>query len=310
MGEALSKARPRPVELTRDTIQEFMQRYDTVVSDLDGVVWTPVRMIPGSKEGLESLRAAGKRTLFATNNSVLSSYKKFERLGYKVERDEVVFPAIVIADHLQQIGFKKKAFVLGVEHFKSFLREKGITVVPERQCPEYLEENLASYLKAIQIDPEVGAIIVDLDININMLELSQAVNHLRNNKDCLFFVGASDTYVTFQDNKALLGPYHFIRLIEQCSDRKPIVVGKPGSMMIENYLKKIHNLDLKRSVFVGDTLMQDMGVAAACGMGKLLVLTGVSQLSDLDDCDPSLIPDYYIKSLAEFSNLLAPAGKS
>ena len=42
----------------------------TVLCDLDGVVWLAHRPIPGSVEAIAALRAAGRRVMFVTNNSV------------------------------------------------------------------------------------------------------------------------------------------------------------------------------------------------------------------------------------------------
>lgn len=53
------------------------------------------------------------------------------------------------------------------------------------------------------------------------------------------------------------------------------------------------------------SLLQDMGVANACGMKKLLVLSGAATLQDLDACDPALVPDYYIESMGELAKLLS-----
>ncbi|MCX6523102.1 MAG: hypothetical protein NTZ21_20790, partial [Actinobacteria bacterium] len=42
---------------------------EVVLLDLDGVVWLAHQAIPGSVEGIASLREAGVRVLFVTNNS-------------------------------------------------------------------------------------------------------------------------------------------------------------------------------------------------------------------------------------------------
>lgn len=46
------------------------RRVETVLCDLDGVVWLAHQPIPGSVEAIARLRASGRRVLFVTNNSV------------------------------------------------------------------------------------------------------------------------------------------------------------------------------------------------------------------------------------------------
>lgn len=69
---------------------------------------------------------------------------------------------------------------------------------------EPVPENIARMLDMIEDDPEVGAVIVDCDLNISYLELTRAVNYLRR-PDCLFFTGATDKYIPLVPNKTFLG---------------------------------------------------------------------------------------------------------
>jgi hypothetical protein len=48
------------------------------------------------------------------------------------------------------------------------------------------------------LDQDVGAVVIDLDVNINYIKMMKAVQHLRD-PECLFVVGGIDTFVPFQD---------------------------------------------------------------------------------------------------------------
>jgi ribonucleotide monophosphatase NagD (HAD superfamily) len=48
------------------------------------------------------------------------------------------------------------------------------------------------------LDQEVGAVVVDLDANINYIKIMKAVLHLRD-PECLFVVGGGDVWVPYED---------------------------------------------------------------------------------------------------------------
>jgi len=43
----------------------------------------------------------------------------------------------------------------------------------------------------------VGAVVIDLDANINYIKMTKAVLHLRK-PECLFVVGGSDVFIPFE----------------------------------------------------------------------------------------------------------------
>ena len=44
----------------------------------------------------------------------------------------------------------------------------------------------------------MGAVVIDLDANINYIKMMKAVLHLKN-PECLFIVGGNDVFVPFED---------------------------------------------------------------------------------------------------------------
>lgn len=305
VGVASARSRrKRPTKLTKDTIKAFMSKIDAVVSDCDGVIWAiGPNGIPNAKEAMECLKAAGKKVMYATNNSVLGPMEKFKRHGYDVKPNDVAHPSMAITSYFRKINFQKKIFVLAVERFKDEMRRGGLRVLPDTKNGALVEETLESILRNLDLDPDVGAVVVDMDINLSYTDINKAVNYLLR-PGCHLYAGATDQSVTFQGGKVVVGPGPILKILEELSGKKAEIVGKPGPMMVKHFLKDEHDLDLSRTVFVGDTLVQDMGVANACGMVKLLVLTGMTKLEDLDTCPAHLMPDYYIDSLGDVVALL------
>ncbi len=58
-----------PATATIGVVDDWADEIDTVLCDLDGVVWLAHQPIAGSVDAIAALRAGGRRVLFVTNNS-------------------------------------------------------------------------------------------------------------------------------------------------------------------------------------------------------------------------------------------------
>ena len=75
----------RPILLNKDNIRTFVQSFDAVVTDCDGVIWTGDDRIGQANLSLNKLREMGKKVFYVTNNSTKSRdecVKKCHRLEY------------------------------------------------------------------------------------------------------------------------------------------------------------------------------------------------------------------------------------
>src|SRR2546425_6306336 len=102
-----------------------------VIFDLDGVLYRGERALPGAIETVSRLRAAGKRVMYATNNSTRSRAEYVTRLsafGFPAELDDVVTSAWATARYLQQHGLRARdpLIIGGAAGLRSELREAGV----------------------------------------------------------------------------------------------------------------------------------------------------------------------------------------
>lgn len=51
-----------------------------------GVIWTPIRSIPGAKEGFDRLRDEGKKVFFVTNNSAQPPHSRLNAIGFAISK--------------------------------------------------------------------------------------------------------------------------------------------------------------------------------------------------------------------------------
>ncbi|HEX3795007.1 MAG TPA: HAD-IIA family hydrolase [Acidimicrobiales bacterium] len=103
--------------------------FGTWVIDLDGVIWLTGQPIDGVAEAVTSLREAGVRVLFATNNSAPTREQLHARMancGITTSDDDLLSSADVAA-HMLSPG--SSALVLADDGVREALSRRGVTVV-------------------------------------------------------------------------------------------------------------------------------------------------------------------------------------
>lgn len=110
--------------------KEFINSFDIVFSDIDGVIWSamPPGPIAGVSEGIKFLESQGKKVVYVTNNSIRpikEQVDRFHEYGISVKEEDVVHPAQTIVEFLKQIEFKGLIYCLASGSFKDHLRNAG-----------------------------------------------------------------------------------------------------------------------------------------------------------------------------------------
>lgn len=73
--------------------------------------------------------------------------------------------------------------------------------------PDHAVQTIAELANELQdLDEEVGAVVIDFDMNINFIKMMKAVIHLKN-PDCLFVVGGIDARVPARSGLNILGEF-------------------------------------------------------------------------------------------------------
>ena len=114
------------------SLSPLLSRYEQVILDLDGCVWTGGEPIAGSPEAIESLRSAGLRVAFATNNSRSSTEDYVTQLwgvGVQASLADVVTSGGAMQHLLAETRTGRTAFVVGTEAMHRHVREAGLKVM-------------------------------------------------------------------------------------------------------------------------------------------------------------------------------------
>lgn len=287
----------------------MLDAVDVFVFDCDGVLWRGDQLIDGVPQVLDFLREAGKIIFFVTNNSTKSragNLKKFTTLGVNAKADEIFSSSFAAAAYLDKTGFKetgKKVYVIGERGVCDELDIAGIPwigaeddhgKVPPLQAGGKLEH-----------DPNVGAVVVGFDRNINYYKIHYAQLCLHGNAGCQFIATNEDrlTPGPVQDwpgNAAMVGA------IRGCTGMEPTVVGKPEPLMIDYIAAKFGLVDRSRICMVGDRLDTDIAFGRNNGLKTCLTLSGVTSEAELLGMAPrkagteGIEPDFYVDTIAAF----------
>eukprot|EP01135_Chromosphaera_perkinsii_P004425 Nk52_evm3s281 gene=Nk52_evmTU3s281 len=281
--------------------KEILDNHDCFVFDCDGVLWRGNEIIPGIKNAMDTLRQMGKKLVFVTNNSTKSRSqyaRKFEGFDVKVHREEVLGTSFVAAHYLKNVvGLTKRVYLVGESGIEEELELAGINYISSRI--EDKDNVTQETFFEIDIEDDVGAVLVGFDLNLNYKKIAKASLYLQN-EDCIFVGTNHDTTFPVPGGRIFPGTGGMVAAIAAASHRDPKFLGKPNQTMIDCLLSEAYGIDPSRSVMVGDRLDTDMVFGKAAGMKTLLVMTGVTTEKCVDTkVDDVNEPDYIANSFAD-----------
>lgn len=292
------------------TPSELLDNVDIFIFDCDGVIWRGDSLIDGIPKVLDELRNAGKTLFFVTNNSTKSraGYKaKFTSLGLDVKPEEIFSSSFAAAAYLEQTKFKesgKKAYVIGE---KGIGEELDLIGVPWFGAEADKDEvpSMASGGK-VNIDHDVGAVIVGFDRYINYYKLQYAQLCLNELPGCQFIATNLDRVTHLTDAQEWAGNGTMVGAVTGCTGREPLVVGKPAPLMIDYLAEKYGIADRSRICMVGDRLDTDIAFGINNGLKTCLTLSGVTSEPELMDKVPrkagteGIQPEFYVNTINDF----------
>lgn len=262
----------------------LLDRHDTLLLDLDGVVYTGPVSVPGAVDALVAAREHGTHLVYVTNNASRTPQQVADhlaRLGLAATADDVVTSAEVAAEHLaQRLPVGAPVLVVGGEGLREAVARRGLRVV------EQAVDRPAAVVQGF--GPEVG-----------WRQLAEAAYALA---DGVPWVATNRDLTVPTDRGLAPGNGTLVAALEATTGRRPVTVGKPEPGLFEAAVRRS---DGRHPLAVGDRLDTDIAGARRCGIPTLLVLTGVSGVADLLAALPGERPDHV---LADLSALTDPAG--
>lgn len=252
--------------------------YDLAVLDLDGVLYLGSDAVPGAPQTLRTVREAGMRACFLTNNASRTAATVADhltRIGIPATADEVVTAAQVAAAMLaRRLPPGAAVLVIGGEGLRVALREKGL-------CP----------VESVGRGPQ--AVVQGFAPDLTWRELAEGAHAVRSG---LFWVATNLDLTIPTPRGPAPGNGALVGLVAGTAGREPdAVAGKPRP---DPFREAATRHGSNRPLVVGDRLDTDLEGARAAGQDGLLVMTGVSDARDVLGCPPRRRPSYLGRDLA------------
>jgi len=304
-----------PEKISEKNIQQFLDSFDNVISDCDGVLWRGGQPIEGSLEMIQKFIELGKKVFYITNdcNSTRAEIaKKAFKMGFPGKEDSVMNPTYAMTEYLQRRGFNQKVYVVGMPGIAHELDDQDIAhdkVAPEPTAEEQYDMN--GLMSEIKLDPDVGAVVIGLDPHVSMCKLSKAASYVHKDNDCLFLSMAVDENNAEMNNPVImLGVGAIAKCVETAAGREPTIIGKPSNTMFD-ILSETHNIDPSRTLMMGDRCNSDIIFGKNCGLHTLVLLSGFTKFELLekyasDPCPEQkrFLADYYANKLGDLLSLI------
>ncbi|HYP21227.1 MAG TPA: HAD-IIA family hydrolase [Chloroflexia bacterium] len=254
---------------------ELAGKFSGLLLDMDGVLYRGNDALEGATELFPALREAGLSFILLTNNATLRAADfsdKLARMGIDVEAGSILTSAGATATYLRT-------------HFPE---GGGVYVLGEEALVRTIEE-----VPNFHVDAERPQFVVaGLFFGFDYQALRTACTAIR--RGARFIATNVDTTLPVEGGDFWPGAGSLVAAVQACSGVAPTVIGKPSVHGGEMALEKL-GLPAKQVLCVGDRLDTDIVMGRDAGMPTALLLTGVSQPTDIERT--GIVPDYIFDDL-------------
>lgn len=269
------------------TGDRLIDRFDAVLSDLDGVVYAGPHAIPGAPEALERLKSEGTALIFVTNNasrSVDQVAKHLTELGVKTSGEEVISSAqaaaVVLNEHLEADA---KVLITGSQALAEIVREAGLE-------PVFSEED------------QPQAVVQGFDPGLGWKDLAEAAFVLADPQ--VMWVATNTDGSIPQARGIAPGNGTLVAAVAAATKREPLVAGKPEAPIFQAGAQRV---SATAPVVIGDRLDTDILGGNRAGFATIAVLTGVDTAESILGAVTDQRPQIVINTLDELFTPLPTA---
>ncbi|MHC0038994.1 TIGR01457 family HAD-type hydrolase [Pseudoneobacillus sp. C159] len=252
-----------------------MKTYKGYLIDLDGTMYRGTEEIAEAVDFVNKLYAKGIPYLFVTNNSSRTPEQvadKLQSFRIPATKEQVFTTSQATANYIYAKKPNANVYVIGEEGIRTSLKDKGF---------QFADEN-------------VDYVVVGIDRDINYEKLAVACLAVRNGAT---FISTNGDIAIPTERGLLPGNGSLTSVVSVSTQVKPIFIGKPESIIMEQALKVL-GTNKGETLMVGDYYDTDILAGINAGLDTLLVHTGVTTKEHLKK--HQVQPTYTVDSLNEW----------
>ncbi|MBR7159469.1 MAG: HAD-IIA family hydrolase [Clostridia bacterium] len=242
----------------RDDLQNLIANTDVFLLDMDGTIYLDSTPIGDMVSTLDSIRRAGKKIVYFTNNSskTVDEYRdKLTRIGFWRDEDIIYTSGMASIWYLRKYHADSRVYLLGTDALKRSYVDSGILLVED--------------------DADVAVLAYDTSLTFAKIKRfnEMLVKGAR-------YISTHPDLVCPTDDIFMPDVGSFIKMFEASSGRTPeVIIGKPFTYMGEMILDQLA-VETSRVTMVGDRLYTDVKFGLNCGFNSVLVLSGETTMED------------------------------
>jgi glycerol-1-phosphatase len=263
-------------------VAKVFDQFQTLLLDLDGVIYEGESAIVDSVESITSVRNSGIKVGYITNNSSRKPETIANQLrgfGLELSVEEVISSAqagVELLSTMIQAG--SKVLVVGGEGLRSKVIEAGFVLVASS-------------------DDNPAAVIQGFSPDVAWNDLAEASYSIQRGAK---WVATNQDWTIPREKGLAPGNGTLVSAVHTAVGQLPVVAGKPERAIFETAMREFKT---ESAIYVGDRLDTDVLGANKSGLGSALVMTGVTTRKELLAAKSDSRPKYILGTLKD---LLSP----
>ena len=254
------------------------------IFDMDGTIYLGGNPFDFAIDYIKKLRASGKKVLFFTNNASHTTpfyMKKLARLGFEPREDEIMTSGDVTLEFLKRYRAGKSVYLVATDELCEEYREKGINLLRGDE-------------------DKADIVITSFDTSLTYEKLDNA---------CRFIRGGAEYLSTHPDMNCptetgfIPDSGAIAAFVTASTGKTPTYFGKPYKETIEMIGEATGFKNDEMCIF-GDRLYTDIALGKKFGVCSVLVLSGETQMEDVDKAEAKDKPDFVFNSLNDVNELM------